>query len=168
MCSEHLYYLQVGQNHPIQSLFYHKVLTTSCNLLSTERKKQWLSWVSNGCKCIRCFSLWSHDLLRALTAVAVQYHESIASLGKDQNSKCEVRFLLNTYCFPTIVMLNPHKSGTVCSTNGKTSFPDKAFSPSKYNSAESTILKNSLTFLFVIYSCFKTTFLNYSLFICFK
>ena len=123
------------------------MLNTSCNLLSTERKKQWLSWVSNGCKCIHCFSLWLHDLLRALTVVAVQYHESIASLGKDQNSKCEVWFLLNAYCFPTIVKLNPHKSGTVCSTNGKTRFPDTAFSPSKYNSAESTILKNSLTIL---------------------
>ena len=30
----------------------------------------------------------------------------IASLGKDQNSKLQVWFLLNAYCFPTIIKLN--------------------------------------------------------------
>ena len=145
MCSEHLYHLQVGQDHPTQSLFYHKVLNTSCNLLSTARKKQWLSWVSNGCKCIRCFSLWLPDLLRALTAIAVQYHERILlAWGKIKIQNVKYDFYLNAYCFPTILKLNPHKSGTVCSTSGKISCSlIRPFSPSKYNSAESTILKNS-------------------------
>ena len=43
----------------------------------------------------------------------------IASMGKDQNSKSEVWFLLNVYCFHTILKLknlksNDHKLGTVC------------------------------------------------------
>lgn len=35
MCSEHFYEPTAGQNHVIQSLFYNKVLTISCNLLNT-------------------------------------------------------------------------------------------------------------------------------------
>ena len=57
-----------------------------------------------------------------LTATA-QKHERvsihIASLGKDQNSKFEVQFLLNVYHFHTIkkpknLKWNHRKSGTIC------------------------------------------------------
>lgn len=52
-------------------------------------------------------------------AAPAQHHDSIAprivSQGNDQNPSFEVWFLLNAYCFQTIVKLKNHvMSGTVC------------------------------------------------------
>ena len=47
----------------------------------------------------------------------------IASPGKDQNSKFEVQFLLNAYCFLSFIKSKNHKtnhckSGTTCTIEG--------------------------------------------------
>ena len=68
----------------------------------TESKKQ------NGCKCTSCFPSWLCGQLRAeahcccpISWERIMLH--IARLGKDQNSKFKIWFLLNKYCFHTIV-----------------------------------------------------------------
>ena len=95
----------------------------SCNLLNTvlKMKKRKSGY---RCKCINCLPFW----LCGWPEAAAHHHwpasrESnvahIVTLGKDQNSKFEVKFLLNLYFFHVFVKSNNHESnhremGTVC------------------------------------------------------
>ena len=62
----------------------------------------------------------SCDGLAHLCSFPVSQEEMyMANLGREQNSKFKVCFLLNMYVFHTILkskncQLNPHKSGTIC------------------------------------------------------
>lgn len=70
-------------------------------------KNRMVVWVQNGFEYTDHMTGWEVGL----TATA-QHHESIkvhtASLEKDQNSRPEVQFLLNSYCFCTIIKSKIH------------------------------------------------------------
>ena len=77
-------------------------------------KNRMVLWVQNGCKCIDCLPLWLRGWLRAVVSCHCPASwESIvlpiANLGKDQNSKFEVWFLLSVYHFCTFVKLKKCK-----------------------------------------------------------
>ena len=100
--------------------FYNKVLNTSCNLLYTilKVKNKMVVWIQNGCKCIMCLPSRLYGWIGAVAYWYLALWESIelrnASLGKYKSSKCEVWFLLNEYCFCTVINLKNHKSETLC------------------------------------------------------
>lgn len=95
----------VRQSPLTQSLIYNK-LTISCKLSNTVLKvKNSLGVrVLNGCQCISRLLSWLGGLLGAAAAD----HDGrstlqIASMGKDQDWKCEVQFLLKMYHFRAIL-----------------------------------------------------------------
>ena len=72
-------------------------------------------------KWLQMYHLFTPRLYDWIGAVACWYlalWESIelhiASLGKYKNSKCEVWFLLNEYCFCTVINFKNYKSETLC------------------------------------------------------
>ena len=83
-------------------------------------------WNQRGSKCVGWLPSWSPGWLGAAAhCLCPKSPESIlpnsTSLEKDKNSKFEVRFLLNAYCFCITVRLkncksNQHKSGIVCTS----------------------------------------------------
>jgi len=102
------------------------VLNTSCNVLITVLKvtNRMAVWVQNGCKCITSLRSWSHDWVGTAAhrgcPASWEYHT--ASPGKDQNSKCEVQFLLYMFHFCIIIKsenpkLNHCKSRTTLHKN---------------------------------------------------
>lgn len=79
-------------------------------------------WAQKGCRC-SSWPWWSWGWPGPMACCSAQPWERIilhvASLGKDPNSKFEIGFLLEVYCFHTITKLKDHKSnhcksGTVC------------------------------------------------------
>ena len=100
--SQHLHEPAVGQNHLTQSLFYKKVLTISCNLLSTVLKvrDRMVVSVSIVCPCDGGAD-WGLGPL-PLSPVAKRVL-CITRLRKDQNPKFEGWFLLNADHFRSIV-----------------------------------------------------------------
>ena len=115
-------YLKHAQNTSIslelgrtnwQNLSCHEVLTVSCDgLLSWKWGTEW--WAG----CRMAVSVSSLALvtgrLAGSRAASAQHGRGlqsgqIPSLGKDQNSECKVRFLLNAYCFRTIIKLKSRK-----------------------------------------------------------
>lgn len=89
------------------SLFYNKVLNTSCNLINTvlQVKNKMAVHVSV-----------VHTLKIALTGceLASSIVPHITSGGKDQKSRFKVWFLLNVYHFCTIMKSKNYKPRTVC------------------------------------------------------
>ena len=105
-----------------KSLFYNKVLNFSCSLLNTvlKVKIRVVVWVQKGCECMGCLPSWLHGWLGGHGSwpllIRREYLLHIAGLRKGQNSQFHVQFLLNVYCFCTIVKsrnykLNHHKIG---------------------------------------------------------
>lgn len=110
----------VRQNHLTQIRFYYRLLSISCELWNTALKVR-----NRMIESISVIYPWDHvaDWELRLTATA-QNHQRvsspmhIASSGKDQNLILEVWFLLNVYCFCTIIKLKKcnlkhHKLGSV-------------------------------------------------------
>ena len=103
----------------------HKVLTISCNLLNTvlKVKNRIVLWIQNGCKWVSSLPSWWHgsSWWELWFAATIQHHKrvlySILLAEENQNAKFEGWFLLNAYCFCTIVKsnckLNHCKPGTV-------------------------------------------------------
>ena len=100
------------------------MLTIQSSLLNTvlKVKNRKAVWVQNGCKHISCLPSGSRARLGAMVAalpsITRGYVPPVTSPGKEQNSKFEVQFLLNTYHFCTILKSrdlksNHHKLGTV-------------------------------------------------------
>ena len=89
-------------------------------------KTRTVIWNQRGSKCVGWLPSWSPSWLGAAAhCLCPKSPESIlpnsTSLEKDKNSKFEVRFLLNAYCFCITVRLkncksNQHKSGIVCTS----------------------------------------------------
>ena len=112
-----------------QSLFYNKVLNISCNLLNTVLKVKNSGCMGTDiCQCTGCLPWWQRCWLgaeaRCCCPTSREYHTIYHKTGKNQNSKFEVRFLLNAYHFHTTVKSknpksNHRKSGTICNDNIK-------------------------------------------------
>lgn len=95
----------------------------SCDLLNAmlKVKIRMAVWVQNDYKYISSLPLWLHIWLGGVAHCHCLYHESIVlhttSPRKDQNSEFKVCFLLNLYCFHTIIKFKnsklKHKLGTV-------------------------------------------------------
>lgn len=114
MCSEHLPYSGVGQNHKTQSIFDNKVLSISCNPLHVVLK--WEAellyghrWAS-GYQLLTLMTAW---LMKAAPGNSYPIHmrtgQHITSPGRDPNSKIKVHLLLNAYCCCTIMKSIYHK-----------------------------------------------------------
>lgn len=118
MCWEYLHSLTIGQNHLTQSLFYNKLLDSSCNLLNTllAVKKELVIGVQNDCQPIYQLLVlgvpWCLESPGSLPQPASRERIvlQITSPGKDPNSKSEVWFLFNVYCFHKIIKSSHHKS----------------------------------------------------------
>ena len=82
----------------MQCWISHDLLTTVLRA-----KNRMAAWVQNGCQCLSCLSSQVCDWQGDGAAATAQHHKSIvshiASLGKDQNSKSVVQFLLTVYHF---------------------------------------------------------------------
>lgn len=116
------------------------MLPISCNLLNTVPKVKNRMVGRMGmerCKHTGCSPLWLCGGWGAAASCCfpaspenITLH--ITSLGKHQNSKFKVRFLLHVYCFHTIIKLrnvksNYCKSGTICTGIGWRSKPISEF-----------------------------------------
>lgn len=65
-------------------------------------------WLQNGSKCSSGLPSWLRGDCELQLPATAQHHETgsyhlLVAWGKDQNSKPEIRFLLNVYPFHTIV-----------------------------------------------------------------
>lgn len=74
-------------------------------------------WVQDGCKCILVITWVTGGCHFPASLESIVPH--MASLGEDQKSKFEVRFLLNAYCSHTTIKSKNNKSnhrklGTIC------------------------------------------------------
>ena len=81
-------------------------------------KKKMVVWIQNDCKYITCLFSRLYGWIGAVAYWYLALWESIElripSLRKYKHSKCEVWFLLNEYCFCTVINLKNYKSETLC------------------------------------------------------
>lgn len=111
MCSGHSHGPTVGKNHLTQCLFFNEVLNISCHVLNRGDRKwktEWLPGCGTAVSVVVVYPMitWlaGRPGSRSLSSIKrerIVLH--IPSPGKDQNSNSEVRFLLNVYCFRTIM-----------------------------------------------------------------